>query len=221
MKKFKNIIANVLRLLFGKTPNNFKTNPLWIKYLNSHFVPIDSDVVSITSCPDNIMKLDIIIPTIGRSTIERAILSAQHEDVETNILISGSESCAGHNRNICLKKDTGSDSIVFVDDDDFLSPGYHKELDSNYDIVVLRMKQSQNIIPNPLDNTIRFGNVGINIAISSKFYKQTNVIFGMGHGEDWRFIKQLLSFKPRIKITKDIYYNAPTSAHLSKELGNV
>ena len=161
------------------------------------------------------MKIDIIIPTLGRHTIERAIKSTIHKDIVTNILICGTESCAGYNRNKCLEKDTGSDWIVFVDDDDYLTPNYHTELDSNYDIVVLRMKQNNTIIPRYGDDTLRYGNIGINIAISTKFYKQTNAKFDNKHGEDWRFIEQLLSYQPKIKITIGTYYNAPIAQHLN------
>ena len=160
------------------------------------------------------MKIDIIIPTIGRSTIERAALSTLHPDINVNTLICGTESCAGFNRNKCLEKVTDSDWIVFVDDDDYLSTDYHKELDDVYDIVVLRMRQNQTIVPRYGDNTLRFGNVGINIAISTDFYKRTGAAFSTGHGEDWNFVEQLLKFNPKVKVTDDIFYNAPVAQHL-------
>jgi glycosyltransferase involved in cell wall biosynthesis len=160
------------------------------------------------------MKIDIIIPTIGRSTLERAVSSAKHPDVNINTLICGTESCAGYNRNKCLEKVTDSNWIVFIDDDDYLTANYHKELDAAYDIVVLRMKQNQAIIPRYNDDTLRFANVGINIAVSTDFYKRAKAIFDDEHGEDWRFIEQLLKFNPKIKVTDGIFYNAPVAQHL-------
>ena len=50
------------------------------------------------------MKIDYIIPTIGRPEIERTKQSIFDERINHNILICDTENSAGENRNKCLEK---------------------------------------------------------------------------------------------------------------------
>ena len=83
------------------------------------------------------------------------------------------------------------------------------ELDSNYDIVVLRMRQGEAIIPDKTDE-LRWSNVGINFALNMNRIKWEDIpeFDSNGEGEDWRFLEQLLQKYNKVKITKDIYYVA-------------
>lgn len=156
------------------------------------------------------MKVNYIIPTLGRETITRTIESIINEDLNANILVR-SVGTASQNRNKALKEMPNSDWVGFIDDDDFYSSGYLSELDNEFDIVVVRMNQYGGFIPRYENESLVYGNVGINFFIKTDFYNKNFFLFDdLGHGEDWRFIEQHLKFNPKIKVTKDVYYNAPT-----------
>lgn len=159
--------------------------------------------------------MNYIIPTTNRKTISRTLDSIVSNDTDPSIFISSGGS-AGHNRNKCLDRICEDmEWIIFVDDDDFLVDGYMNELDTSFDIVIFRMFQSGNIIPRYNNDKITLGNVGINFAMKTDFFLKSGAKFDInGHGEDWRFIKQLLKFNPMIKITDKVMYIAPTSEHL-------
>lgn len=160
------------------------------------------------------MKIDYIIPTLYRPTLSRTIASIQKENVNHNLLIYGTKESAGYNRNEGLNKVVDSDWIVFVDDDDYLITGHSKELDKDFDLVVLRMKQDENIIPNRGNNILQAGNMGINFAIKTSFYNEHKFLFdNKGHEEDWRFFLQLTEKTEKIKVTDKIYYIAPQINH--------
>ena len=116
------------------------------------------------------MKIDYIIPTLYRPTLSRTIASIQSEGDTHNLLICGTKDSAGENRNECLKKVKDSDWIIFVDDDDYLLQGHTKELVSEFDIIILRMKQGDKIIPTPDSRVLEAGNIGINFALKTSFY---------------------------------------------------
>ena len=97
-----------------------------------------------------------------------------------------------------------------MDDDDFYSKSYLNELDNEFDIIVVRMNQYGRFIPSYENESLCYGNVGINFFIKMDFYIKNNILFdNLGHGEDWRFIEQHLKYNPKIKVTKDVFYNAP------------
>lgn len=70
------------------------------------------------------------------------------------------------------------------------------------------MKQGERIIPRIENENIIMGNVGINFAIKSTFYKKLNAQFINRFAEDWFFLEQYLKLNPKVKITDKIYYNA-------------
>ena len=163
------------------------------------------------------MTIDYIIPTLYRPTLSRTIASIHKENVNHNLLIFGNKDCAGYNRNEGLKKVKYSDWIVFVDDDDYLITEHSKELDSDYDVVILRMKQGDNIIPNRSNKVLAPGNLGINFAINTSFYNTHKFMFdNLGHEEDWRFFIQMCDKTSKIKVTDKVYYVAPNIHHLKK-----
>lgn len=155
-----------------------------------------------------------IIPTIGRETLERAVLSVIYNtdhDGDVYIPIIENNGTAGENRNNGLNKAKllNPDWISFLDDDDYYEEDWWLRLDDNYDIVVFRMRQGEAIIPDATDQ-LRFGNVGINFALNMNRIKWEDFpkFDNDGEGEDWRFLEQLLKKYNKVKITKDIYYVA-------------
>ncbi|MDA7669974.1 glycosyltransferase family 2 protein [Akkermansiaceae bacterium] len=164
------------------------------------------------------MKIDYIIPTLYRPTLSRTIASVQREEVSHNLLIFGTKDCAGYNRNEGLKKAKDSDWIVFIDDDDYLITGHSKELDNKFDVVILRMKQGDKIIPNRSNNVLAPGNLGINFAIKTSFYNKHKFMFdNKGHAEDWRFFIQVCDKTDKLKVTDKVYYVAPIINHLKEK----
>ena len=171
------------------------------------------------------MKIDYIIPTLNRPSLQRTIQSIKEEEtkysIKANILICDTENCAAKNRNKSLEKVKDSDWILFVDDDDYLAHGHSLELDNNFDIVILTMEQEGKIKPDQKliqNNTCIFqGNVGINFAIKTSFYLKYEYAFdNLGIGEDWRFLWRYLAYTKKIKITDKVYYHAPLSDHTKK-----
>ena len=166
------------------------------------------------------MKIDYIIPTLYRPTLSRTIASIQSEGREHNLFICGTQKSAGENRNECLKQVKTSDWVVFVDDDDYLKNGHKKVLSESQDcdVVILRMKQGENIIPRYENRVIESGNVGINFALKTEFYLKHKFLFdNQGHEEDWRFLTKVLTKTKKIKVTDNIYYIAPIIQHLKKQ----
>jgi len=149
-----------------------------------------------------------IIPTIGRETLERGVISVANNRACAIIQQKGT---AGENRNKGIKqaKTLKAQWITFLDDDDYYNDGWDLELDDDYDIVVLRMKQGEAIIPDETDE-LRFANVGINFALNMNRIKWEDLpeFDSNGEGEDWRFLEKLLQKYNKVKITKDIYYVA-------------
>ena len=166
------------------------------------------------------MKIDYIIPTVNRPSLERTKKYIELERVtnetKPNLIICDKGKCASSNRNLGLEQVKDSDWIVFVDDDDWLKVGHSKELDKNFDIVVLRMLQGDIKIPRGCvcPENLWYGNVGINFALQTDFYLKNKIKFQEGKlGEDWLFLRPHLfkTNKERVKVTKDIFYFAPVS----------
>lgn len=171
-----------------------------------------------------------IIPTIGRDTLERAVLSVIYNgdyDKHIYIPIIENNGTAAQNRNNGLKKAEllNPQWITFLDDDDYYEAGWESKLqagdfnngkwDNNYyDIIIFRMRQGEAIIPDET-NELRFGNVGINFALNMNRIKWEDLpkFDNDGEGEDWRFLEQLLEKYPKVKITNEIYYVAPKRSY--------
>jgi glycosyltransferase involved in cell wall biosynthesis len=149
----------------------------------------------------------VIIPTINRSTLIRAVNSVTDNGAFAIIQYGGT---AGDNRNKGIKeaRKVEPDWIVFLDDDDYLLGGWQDELDNDKDIVVLRMLQNGAEIPDRT-NELRFANVGINFALNMNKIDWSDLPkFDDGEGEDWRFLEKLLYKYKNVKITDNIYYYA-------------
>lgn len=159
-----------------------------------------------------ITKVLYIIPSIGRDTICKTIKSIQTYDPFSTIIISNGKK-TGDSRNIGLStvKNLNVDWVGFIDDDDFYDGDFTKELDKQYDIVIIRMNQEGKIIPRYEYRELKRGNVGINFFLKSNLFLKHPNIFDNKQAEDWRFLEYYLNLTDKIKITDKIYYNAPIS----------
>lgn len=151
----------------------------------------------------------VITPTLYRYDLQRAIKSVMNNNVIHIIQGGGS---ASDNRNDAIEKakKIDLDWILFLDDDDYLVDGWESSLDSSYDIIILRMKQNNRVVPNKTD-VLKFGNVGINFALNMKKIKWEDIpkFDNNGIGEDWRFLSIILKKYNNYSITKNICYIAP------------
>ena len=186
------------------------------------------------------MKIDYIIPTLYRDTLDRSVSSIKQEGTNHNILICGQRkpkdyvgnpSDAVTNVNEGLSKiRIDSDWVIFLDDDDYLNKGFSKQLDNNFDIVVLRMSQDGSnpqyppkVIPRRCSKCtettskgccLHSGNVGINFAIKTSFYLKHKWLFTSSvKNPDWNFLERAINETNKIKVTKDIYYVAPMGGY--------
>ena len=173
------------------------------------------------------MKIDFIIPTLYRDTLGRAISSIEKENIDHNLLICGKykDGRGVKNRQAGLNKVKDSDWIIFLDDDDWLMQGFSKELDSEYDIVVLRMLQSYNkpyfppkLVPpyHIKPEELNYGLCGCNIAVKTSFYLKHKIEVRDVKCPDFDFLERLLKETDKVKITPGIYYMAPLGGYNKK-----
>jgi hypothetical protein len=175
------------------------------------------------------MNITYIIPTVGRASISNTIQSILNEDKTARILIQRGGT-AGKSRNLLMMMELvlnkldfiQSDFISFIDDDDFYNEGYLRQIDADYDLIIMRMNQNGTIIPRQ-DNILYESNVGINFAIKTDFLKticmndvnfNTEYLFDNQPAEDWRFLEKILKHNPKVKITDDVYYMCSQVNHM-------
>ena len=175
------------------------------------------------------MNIVYIIPTLNRPSLKRTIESIKkigNWRGGYSIVTCDSEKCAGSNRNKALSNFPikTSDWIVFVDDDDYLEGDFIFDLNNNHDVVVLKMKQGDKIVPDiekygdSIASLKLRGNIGINFAIKTSFYLKHNFKFDTkGVCEDYRFFQKLLEKTNKVHITEDIHYFAPVSNHIKNK----
>jgi hypothetical protein len=174
-------------------------------------------------------KITYIIPTMNRISLPTSIYSILSQDPIARIILQQG-STAGENRNSGLLSEVITSTVVegysnwiaFLDDDDFYREGYINEVDSSYDLIVMKMLQNGVEIPRNLN--LVGGNVGINFIISTSFLSKimlekgeldTSYLFdSLGHAEDWRFLEKILKHNPRVKITDQVYYECSQVNHL-------
>jgi hypothetical protein len=155
--------------------------------------------------------------------LKRAISSINTQDNNPFILVSkNNNKTAGENRNSCLKKiPIDCDWIVFLDDDDYLDWGYLEEIkkahETNLDILILRMKQEDTIIPRYENPKLEVGNVGINFCLRNSLYRKYPNTFDNKFAEDFRFLNFYLQKTKKVAITEKVFYIAPVANHKNKK----
>lgn len=156
------------------------------------------------------MRLTIVIPTIGRPELERAIDSVQNQTVDTQILVETDERRrgAGPTRNLALKRVT-SPWVGFCDDDDELDENYHKWLDEaceGFDVVIFKMKNQPNGgIPYTTNvDELRYNEVGMSYALKTDLarkYPFKNMI-----GEDFDQLQRIIKDGHKVKVVDKVAY---------------
>ena len=179
-------------------------------------------------------KITFIIPSLNRPTINRSVESLLNQ---TNpnwlciIIYDGVDGIEFNDERIkCLKiektgrvgphngesglvrnfgiKESKTEWIGFLDDDDTLHQDYVKDLFekySEYDFVVWRMVYTDGKILPPPNNDLSFGSVGISFCFKNKF---ENLLFDSNRsGEDYDMVTKLKSLTSNFIVTPEVYYN--------------
>jgi len=177
------------------------------------------------------IKKDItfIIPSIGRSTLKRTLLSLQNLNIKdwkaivvfdgvepqntladeriiyTRIDKIGTLNHGGNVRNHGIKMSTTT-WVGFVDDDDTLTPDYLDEfynLSNQYDpdVILFRMKNGNTIIPTIGAQKIVLGDVGISFCM-----KKCDIYFVPSSTEDYFLLKNLNDQNKSIIVSDKVCY---------------
>jgi glycosyltransferase involved in cell wall biosynthesis len=180
-------------------------------------------------------KITFIIPSLNRPTITRSVeslLKQTNPNWQCIIIYDGVDGVEFNDDRIkCLKiektgrvgphngesglvrnfgiKESKTEWIGFLDDDDTLHQDYVKDLFekySKYDFVVWRMVYSDGrVLPPPNNDDLLFGSVGISFCFKNKF---ENLLFDNNrNGEDYDMVIKLKSLTSNFVVTPEVYYN--------------
>lgn len=182
----------------------------------------------------DIVNVTFIIPTVGRSTLEKTIRSLQQQTcinwfaiiifdnvipaIENNdprilfIICNKLGECsnyAGRVRNYGMNF-VKTQWIAFLDDDDSISPNYvekfHEEI-VNYstDVIIFRMHFDSDILPDIDTNDFYKCKVGISFAIRKKIV-DSGLIFSPSKYEDYEYLSLIKSNNYTIMISPYVLY---------------
>ena len=180
-------------------------------------------------------KITFIIPSLNRPTINRSVESLLNQ---TNpnwlciIIYDGVDGVEFNDERIkCLKiektgmvsssgggesglvrnfgiKESKTEWVGFLDDDDTLHQDYVKDLFekySEYDFVVWRMIYTDGKILPPDNDDLSYGSVGISFCFKNKF---ENLLFDRNiNGEDYEMVTKLKSLTSNFIVAPEVYYN--------------
>ena len=180
-------------------------------------------------------KITFIIPTIGRKTLYESIKSLQKQTnpnwnaiiifdgIKSNIDINDSrikiieidkkgrdKNSAGLVRNNGIKL-VNTKWIGFLDDDDYLADDYveifYKELEQHpdLDVLIYRMKDKENILPELETDNFYLNHVGISFIINKKIF-DNNLEFIPSSSEDFDYLDRIRTNKYKIIISPHIKY---------------
>lgn len=138
-------------------------------------------------------EVTIVIPTIGRPTLERAVTSVYNQTVAPKLLIMFDEQKQGatitRNRAISL---VDTEWVGFLDDDDLLDEHYCEWLvEYDTDVVVFKMRQKE-LGDIPKTPGLVYGGVGISFALKAEVFRD-NPFPPVENGiiEDFGLLKRL------------------------------
>lgn len=156
------------------------------------------------------MSLTIIIPTIGRSTLFRAVESVEAQTIPTKYVVQVDEveNGAAITRNQAIQT-VQTNWVGFCDDDDYLDPHYHqwlKKYQQTADLVIFQMQRPDGmILPDHTSvNKLAYNWVGISFAIRTELAKAfpfKNMV-----GEDWDMITTMKQAHKNIVIAPEVAY---------------
>jgi hypothetical protein len=237
------------KLIFGMI-NNKKETINKVKTIEQPSVPEPAEepehkrnyltnMVDVDTNKPNAINLDVInvtfiIPTLGRSTLEKTIKSLQKQtcvnwlaivifdNVTPNININDPRilfiTCdklgehynyAGRVRNYGMKF-VKTNWIAFLDDDDSISPNYvevfNKEiLAYSTDVILFRMRYDNDIFPDLDTNDIYKCKVGISFAIKKNIV-DAGLLFYPSQYEDFYYLSLIKSNNYTIMISPYVLY---------------
>lgn len=173
-----------------------------------------------------------IIPTLGRPTLNRALLSIQNQTIpnwKTIVCFDRTKSTiestnkvdvmeftssisgwrAGIIRNICVARVT-TEFCAFLDDDDTITPDYLerlREVMDQTDVVVMQMQfpSPEKVLPKTESDIYKTGRVGISFACRKEVFSK--VRFRPQRCEDVFFLREANMRKFRIKFHPHIVYH--------------
>ena len=155
------------------------------------------------------MSLEIVIPTIGRDTLSRAIESVENQTIPTKpvVYFDNFHLGASFMRNQAIQK-CKTTWVGFCDDDDYLDPHYHEWLKEikNADMVIFQMKRPDGmILPDHTDtDKLAYNWVGISFALRTSIAKEfpfKDII-----GEDFDLIQRVLQAGLRVVVSPRVAY---------------
>lgn len=179
--------------------------------------------------------ITFIIPTIGRSTLDRSLLSlkAQTNPIWKAIVIfdgmsptvtndddriqfltiekKGSNvNRSGNVRNEGMKH-VKTEWVGFLDDDDTLTRDYvdkfQIESKKNPDAIIFRMQYSNGLIlPPPGDTTFKINHVGISFCFKTSIFQVENIQFNQSGVEDFDLLDRFRKNNKNIIISRYITY---------------
>lgn len=157
--------------------------------------------------------LTIIIPTLMRPSLNRAIKSVEDQTIRTNYIVIGDVDRIGPGltRNVAINS-VRTNWVGFLDDDDYLDEHYHEWLQKEkdgYDMVIFRMQNSplkEEAVPKSTEpDDLKFNEVGISFAMRTdvaKLFPFSEIV----PGEDFELIMRVKQAGYRLKISDKVAY---------------
>jgi len=177
--------------------------------------------------------ITFIIPTIGRATLERSLLSLKNQTsphwnaivvfdgiqptitnndprIQFLTIEKKGNGWAGYVRNEGMKH-VKTEWIGFLDDDDVLTPNYMAkfqiEARNNPDAIIFRMKYSNGAVLPPIhETTFKQDFVGISFCFQTRIFQKEGLEFKQSGIEDYEFLNTLREHNKRVVISQYITY---------------
>lgn len=163
------------------------------------------------------MNLSIVIPTTGRDTLDRAVISAKAVADEVVVIHDdGTYGAPGLARNGAMDLVTG-DWVGFCDDDDELADTYRATVEEaagiGADAVVMSMTDPE-LGQIPLDLIVAgtrlwHGNFGISFALRTDLWRANPFIAGppiTARIEDYELIRRLMDQGHKVAVSPTVTY---------------
>ena len=175
------------------------------------------------------MRLSIVIPTIGRKTLERAVASAEACADEVIIVADGRSDIVadlhvdlgapGLVRNAGVEVATG-DWVGFLDDDDVLIPDVYRanwEPHPAADMVLHPMWHPElGPLPRPGSDPIVHGNIGISFTVKRRLALEEPMLPGPPHCasiEDYEYVRRFRDKHRILVMAQSIAYIVRPEQH--------